>query len=49
MKALVDGLQLARLALEDEVMMVNGKEVPSKSSLEKRLDIIRKDIILRSA
>ncbi|XP_026323628.1 innexin inx7-like [Hyposmocoma kahamanoa] len=46
-KALVDGLQFARLAIEDEDMTVNGKTVPSKSSLQKTLTNIRTDIILR--
>ncbi|XP_049887980.1 innexin inx7 [Pectinophora gossypiella] len=46
-KALVEGLQYASLALEDQDMTVNGTTVPSKLSLENRLNTIRKDIILR--
>ncbi|KAG6459704.1 hypothetical protein O3G_MSEX011559 [Manduca sexta] len=46
-KALVDGLQYAGLALQDQHMTVNGMSVPTKQSLEKKLDTIRKDIILR--
>ncbi|CAG9133730.1 unnamed protein product [Plutella xylostella] len=46
-KALVDGLQMARIAIEDDDMQVNGQNIPSRSTLEKRLDIIRKDIVLR--
>lgn len=46
-KALVNGLQYASLALKNEDMSINGMEVPSKETLNKRLDIIRKDIILR--
>ncbi|XP_045452166.1 innexin inx7 [Melitaea cinxia] len=46
-KALVDGLQYAGIALAEEDMKVGSVTVPSKSSLENRIDIIKKDIILR--
>ncbi|XP_053601941.1 innexin inx7-like [Plodia interpunctella] len=46
-KALVDGLQYASLALHDQDMKFNNKTVPSKATLEKKIDLIRKDIILR--
>ncbi|XP_037871916.1 innexin inx7 [Bombyx mori] len=46
-KALVDGLQYAGLALHDDDITVNGTTVPSKKTLENKLDSIRKDIILR--
>ncbi|KAJ0180881.1 hypothetical protein K1T71_002966 [Dendrolimus kikuchii] len=46
-KALVDGLQYASIALEDNDMDVGHMQVPSKHTIEKKLDIIRKDIILR--
>ncbi|XP_050357551.1 innexin inx7 [Nymphalis io] len=46
-KALVDGLQYAGLALAEEDMKFGTTTVPSKKSLENRVDIIKKDIILR--
>lgn len=46
-KALVDGLQFAALALEEEDMTVQGKVVPSKTTLDNKISLIRKDIILR--
>ncbi|KAI5637323.1 innexin domain-containing protein [Phthorimaea operculella] len=46
-RRLVEGLQYASLAIEDEDMTVNGTTVPSKQSLENRLNDIRKDIIMR--
>lgn len=48
-KALVDGLQLrASLAFHnDEDIVIKGDTIPSLSTLDKRLEIIRKDIILR--
>ncbi|XP_072935359.1 innexin inx7 [Epargyreus clarus] len=46
-KALVDGLQYAGLALHAEDTQVGGITVPSKDTLEKRVDLIRKDILLR--
>ena len=46
-KALVDGLQYASLALVEEDMDVGHMKVPSKKTIENRIDIIKKDIILR--
>ncbi|CAH0600867.1 unnamed protein product [Chrysodeixis includens] len=46
-KALVDGLQYASLALKDENMSVGGMDVPSKETLDNRINIIRKDIVMR--
>ncbi|KAI8429422.1 hypothetical protein MSG28_000063 [Choristoneura fumiferana] len=47
-KALVDGLQYASIAIQDgDDMVVKGTTVPSQKSLDKKLDIIRRDIILR--
>nr|QDR50930.1 innexin 7 [Heliconius melpomene] len=46
-KALVDGLQYASLALAEEDMDVGHMKVPSKKTVENRIDIIKKDIILR--
>ncbi|XP_075989914.1 innexin 7 [Anticarsia gemmatalis] len=46
-RALVDGLQYASLAIKNEDMKVNGVDVPSKETINKRLDLIRRDIILR--
>ncbi|XP_013187972.1 innexin inx7 [Amyelois transitella] len=46
-KALVDGLQYASLALHDQDMTVKNKTVPSKATLQKKIELIRKDIILR--
>lgn len=46
-KALVDGLQYASLALQQEDMTVAGMDLPSKDTLDKRIDIIRRDIKLR--
>ncbi|XP_061717961.1 innexin inx7-like [Cydia pomonella] len=47
-KALVDGLQYASIAIQDgDDITVKGNTVPSQKSLDKKLDIIRKDIIMR--
>lgn len=46
-KALVDGLQYAGLALAEEDIKVGATTVPSKATIENRVDIIKKDIILR--
>ncbi|XP_045760369.1 innexin inx7-like [Maniola jurtina] len=46
-KALVDGLQYAGLALAEEDMKVGANTVPSKATLDSRIDLIKKDIILR--
>ncbi|XP_041973854.1 innexin inx7 [Aricia agestis] len=46
-KALVDGLQYAGLALSEEDVKVGSNVVPSKASLGNRVDLIKKDIILR--
>ncbi|CAB3221536.1 unnamed protein product [Arctia plantaginis] len=45
--ALVQGLQYASLALENDDMKVGTMDVPSKKTINERIDIIRKDIILR--
>ncbi|CAH0747751.1 unnamed protein product [Diatraea saccharalis] len=46
-KALVDGLQYAALALEDKDMEVAGKVIPSRTTLDNKINLIKKDIILR--
>ncbi|XP_050553199.1 innexin inx7-like [Spodoptera frugiperda] len=46
-KALVDGLQYASLALIKEDMKVGNMDLPSQETLSKRIDIILKDIRLR--
>ncbi|XP_026501138.1 innexin inx7 [Vanessa tameamea] len=46
-KALVDGLQYASLALAEEDMKFGATTVPSKKTIENRIDVIKKDIILR--
>ncbi|CAG4927617.1 unnamed protein product [Colias eurytheme] len=46
-KSLVEGLQYASLALEDTDMQAGTMNIPSKATLESRVDLIKKDIILR--
>ncbi|CAF4837910.1 unnamed protein product [Pieris macdunnoughi] len=46
-KALVEGLQYASLALHDTDMQAGSINVPSKQTLESRVDLIKKDILLR--
>uniref|UniRef100_A0A2A4K2D6 Innexin n=1 Tax=Heliothis virescens TaxID=7102 RepID=A0A2A4K2D6_HELVI len=46
-RALVNGLQYASLALTTEDMNVAGMDLPSKETLDKRIEIIRRDIKLR--
>ncbi|XP_038209464.1 innexin inx7 [Zerene cesonia] len=46
-KALVEGLQYASLALHDTDMQAGSISVPSKATLESRVNLIKKDIILR--
>ncbi|CAK1599315.1 unnamed protein product [Parnassius mnemosyne] len=46
-KALVDGLQYAGLALEAEDMKIGSSTVPSRKSVENQIELIRKDIIMR--
>ncbi|RVE55225.1 hypothetical protein evm_000123 [Chilo suppressalis] len=46
-KALVDGLQYAALAFEDNDMKLGGRVVPSRMTLDNKINLIKKDIILR--
>ncbi|CAH0405694.1 unnamed protein product [Chilo suppressalis] len=46
-KALVDGLQYSALALGDNDMKLGEREVPSKMTLDKKINLIKEDIILR--
>ncbi|CAG5034987.1 unnamed protein product [Parnassius apollo] len=46
-KALVDGLQYAGLALQAEDTKIGSSTVPSKKTIENQIDLIRKDIIMR--
>ncbi|KAL0850612.1 hypothetical protein ABMA28_012371 [Loxostege sticticalis] len=47
-KALVDGLQYAAMSLEQEQdITVRGQTMPSKATLDNKINMIRKDIILR--
>ncbi|XP_045508582.1 innexin inx7 [Colias croceus] len=46
-KSLVEGLQYASLALQDTDMQAGTMNIPSKATLESRVDLIKKDIILR--
>ncbi|XP_014359474.2 innexin inx7 [Papilio machaon] len=46
-KALVDGLQYAGLALHAEDMKVGGTTVPSRTTIDNQINLIRKDIIMR--
>ncbi|XP_068628874.1 innexin inx7 [Battus philenor] len=46
-KALIDGLQMAGLALQAEDMKVGSTTIPSKGTVEKQIEMIRKDILLR--
>ncbi|XP_050663674.1 innexin inx7 [Leptidea sinapis] len=46
-KSLVDGLQYAGLALQETDMQAGEINVMSRSSLENKIDLIKKDIILR--
>ncbi|XP_052758845.1 innexin inx7-like [Galleria mellonella] len=46
-KALVDGLQFASLSFQEEDIKVNKDTIPSKKTIEKKIALIRKDIIFR--
>ncbi|CAG9575393.1 unnamed protein product [Danaus chrysippus] len=46
-KALVDGLQYAGLALASDDMKVGAMTVPSKQTLESQVENIKKDIVMR--
>lgn len=47
MKSIIDSIQLSRLALEDTEMVVNGKKVPTKQELQRRLQLINVDLFFR--
>ncbi|XP_059056514.1 innexin inx7-like [Achroia grisella] len=46
-KALVDGLQYASLAFQDEDMKIDKDTIPSRKTIENKIALIRKDIIFR--